>query len=212
MAEIKAKLEREALELTQRAKDQYGEALSVSRGLQPLLQKAGEQIRRAEQAYSRHAYSPFWDRIEEAADLLDEFNSAVEELASLCAGYSSLLGGRRHSFPLFPVDLSTLPNPAPTVRELSRVVNLGLTDFRFANIWEHRRTRQAVERGFRDLGRAANDLRSSLVGSVQDLSGRLADGIQRLVSDGKDRRSLAALHSERQKLILREIRDAVVKD
>lgn len=61
---------------------------------------------------------------------------------------------------------------------------MGQTNFQFANIWEHRRTREVLIAGFRTLGEAINNLGATIEYSVSDLQRSISSDIANLVEEG----------------------------
>lgn len=102
-----------------------------------------------------------------------------------------MLNDREHTFPVFPVQLNTIPDPSDEIEELRRIVRLGQTNFQFANIWEHRRTREVSIAGFRTLGEAVNDLGATIEYSISNLQQSVSSDLARVVDEQiKTRESL----------------------
>ncbi len=60
---------------------------------------------------------------------------------------------------------------------------MGQTNFEFANIWEHRRTREVLIAGFHTLGEAVNNLTSVVDSSFYALQESLSTGVAKLVEE-----------------------------
>ena len=147
------------------------------------LSKAANSLQRAEQEYKDNAFSPFWDAVENAAQQLAVFNDKAKQISRFADQYYGGLNGRRHTFPSFPVNSSNLANPSSVINELRRVVRMGQTNFQFANIWEHRRTREVMTAGFRTLGEAVSNLGSTVENAVYGLQQSISTDTARLVQE-----------------------------
>ena len=188
--------EREAqgieLDLTQT----YDSSATLAAELPQHLSRAANLLRQAENEFRDNAFGPFWDAVESAAHQLSAFNDRTNQVSRLADKYYRGLNGRMHTFPSFPANDGNVPNPAPVVNELRRIVRMGQTNFQFANIWEHRRTREVMIAGFRTLGEAVNSLgstvESSLFGLQQSISSDMAKSVQEEIRtrDSLDRRML----------------------
>lgn len=60
---------------------------------------------------------------------------------------------------------------------------MGQTNFEFANIWEHRRTREVLIAGFRTLGEAVNNLATTLENSTYTLQETLTSDLAKVVGE-----------------------------
>jgi cell division protein FtsL len=172
---------REAQELTKRLNSLLESSSEASEPLPQKLSNARHSIQRAEIDYQENAYGPFWDAVQETANDLAFFSRTAKELSKHAHDYYSLLEGRKHTFPIFPVRLESLPDPLPVSQEFRRVVRMGQTNFEFANIWEHRRTRDVLIAGFQTLGDAVNNLGGVLEQSLSNLRSATSSDIAMLV-------------------------------
>ncbi|HVF60946.1 MAG TPA: hypothetical protein VNJ70_14160 [Thermoanaerobaculia bacterium] len=210
-AKAVAAIEAEAAQLAQSTRAAYDAALKVPGALRSLLHDADTALEQAAQEYGENAFAPFWDRIERAADRLGRFQGLIRHLEQLSEQYRRALSDRKHTFPPFPVGLRELPNPAKSLRQFQRMVRMGQTNYHFASIWEHRRTRQVLIAGFRTLGEAVNNVGYSLSESVSAMGGELKASLRSLVVDSQEQRSAIDAHARREEKLLREIRDALQK-
>src|SRR5687768_4550229 len=153
----------EAIALTRQLHHLYQSSADLGAVLPKRLDDAYSWLPYADGEYGSNAFGNFWDAIENSTVILGDFTEGINRLTGNAAEYSRLLHGREHSFPPFPVKNGTIPDPTFTVGELQRIARLGQTNFEFANIWEHRRTRQVLVAGFRNLGEAVNELGYTLV-------------------------------------------------
>ena len=189
-----AQSENEARYLTTSLMSTYDSSAVTAAELPQCLSRAANLLQRADQEYKDNAFSPFWDAVENAAQQLSAFNDKAKQLSKLSDTYYSGLNGKRHTFPSFPANSGNIPNPASVINELRRVVRMGQTNFQFANIWEHRRTREVMIAGFRTLGEAVNNLGSTVENAVYGLEQSISNDTARLVQeqiktrDSQDRR------------------------
>lgn len=147
------------------------------------LSQASAWLQNAEKEYEDNAFSPFWDAVENAAQHLAFFNDKANALSGNAGEYYRKLNGRKHTFSIFPVQLDTIPDPSDEIEELRRIVRLGQTNFQFANIWEHRRTREVLIAGFRTLGEAVNNLGSTIENSISNLQQSISSDLARVVDE-----------------------------
>ena len=80
--------------------------------------------------------------------------------------------------------LNSVPDASSVMIQLARVVRLGQTNFEFANIWEHRRTREVLIAGFRTLGDALNTLGATIEHSVSALQQSVSSDAAMVVQEG----------------------------
>jgi hypothetical protein len=198
--------------VTQEAQKRREEAESISTNLNAILAssselavKASEYLKNASgwlqtarREYAENAYDPFWTAIENAAVNIDAFNRTVNTLSSNIRKYYAQLEGRNHTFPAFPVRLESLPDPKPIMEEFRHVVRKGQTNFQFANIWEHRKTREVLIAGFRTLGEAIDNLTSVVEREISSLSATLHSDLVQLVEEQIRTREAAEKSAEEQ--------------
>lgn len=148
-----------------------------------LINNASGWLLRAQAEYNANAFAPFWDAVENAAIYLATFNDKAKILSANATDYYKLLQGKKHTFPVFPVNMRTIPDDVPVVNDLYRIVRLGQTNFQFANIWEHRRTRAVLISGFQTLGEAVNNLRGAITYSISNLRQSITTDVAKLVEE-----------------------------
>jgi hypothetical protein len=133
---------------------------------------------------------------------MSAFNAKANQLSSAAGKYYGGLNGRTHTFPSFPATSSNLPDPAPVLNDLRRVVRMGQTNFQFANIWEHRRTREVMIAGFHTLGEAVNNLGSVVENSLGSLQQSISSDMARLAQEQiKTRDSLDRRMMEQNRML-----------
>jgi uncharacterized membrane protein len=109
-----AEIEGEALRLTETLTSLHEAVPTHVQNLARLLRSAESDLDAAERDFADSAFAPFWDSIEHAAGNLSSFDETTRLLASQATQYYNSLRDRDHTFPRFPVDLTTLPDqPIP---------------------------------------------------------------------------------------------------
>jgi hypothetical protein len=161
--------EEEANRLAINAQRVLQESRQIVESMPAVLDNAEAWLRHAEDEFSAHAYSPFWDAIEEGTLNLARFAEMADQLSRNARTYDGVLRGRRHDFPPFPVQPSEIPDPRPAVGELRRLVRMGQTDFQFAQIWEDHKTRQVLALGFGTLAEAIEGIGESVSSHLDEL-------------------------------------------
>lgn len=173
----------EAASLTTSLTRTHESSTKLAAELPQYLNQASHWLREAEIEYKDNAFSPFWDAVENAAQQLAAFNDKANQLSQNAVEYYRKLDGRKHTFPAFPVTTRTIPDASFVLNELRRVVRMGQTNFQFANIWEHRRTREVLIAGFRTLGEVVNNLGATIEYSVSNLQQSVSSDVARLVQE-----------------------------
>jgi len=174
--------ETEALQVTQVALSHRSSIESAVATLPHHIRTADKLLREAEEEYNDRAFAPFWDRIERAAASLAEFSQSVDSIRAQTTNYHRALHGRIHNFPALRID-SVLPSPDATIREFNRLARLGQRNFEFASIWEQRRTRAILIKGFTTLGQAVNNLGETIDFTIEGLRKELSSGTDELLKE-----------------------------
>jgi len=183
--------EEEARNLTKELKDLHSKAISVRSEAEDWLDQTSTTLRTADREFNDNAFGPFWDAVQQAAGHLAAFNESCKTEKRLAETYYGKLKGRTHSFPDFPVTGETLPDPSSVVQEMRRVVRMGQTNFQFANIWEHRGTRQVLMSGFHTLSEALSNMGSAIDRSIADLDRSIGSvAHDQLTEQRKSRRAI----------------------
>ena len=184
-----ARIEKERLEKQNRTsiRNNKAEAINASNqarryitegydSLKVLFQSVKEidhLIKNAEAEFKSNAFSPFWDKIEQSIDKFLVYNSQLFAIPSKQEYYQSVLKNREHNFPAYPIDERSLPNIQLRLKEFKRVVRLGQTNYQFASIYEHRKTRNVIIGGFKNLAEALNNIDSSVINAHKDFNDKL---------------------------------------
>lgn len=127
---------------------------SIAAGIPRKLEEACRLIARAQTEFTDRAYGPFWDATERAAELLSETTDDLRAITANAKAYEETLQGWQHNFPRFPIAINALPNPTDAAVAIRLTVRKGQTNYEFASIWEHRKTRKVLIGGFRTIGEA----------------------------------------------------------
>lgn len=197
-------LQQEAAALTVRLNNILTESLELLSQLPSVLGRASRLTVLANTEYLGNAFGPFWDSVENAALTLAEYKNISYRLERNAKDYYSSLNGRKHTFPIFPIHSEDIPDPTAAIDDLHRVVRLGQTNFQFANIWEHRRTREVLIAGFRTLGEAINNLGNMLNSSLMSLRQAVSSDVARLVEEQINSRNSLASEERKTRTVIDE--------
>jgi hypothetical protein len=180
-------VEEEASRLSAKATELYNGARALSTEATEYVTAASASLTHAEQEYAANAYGPFWDAVERAARDLDAYKEKIDALRANAHDYYQALAGQRHTFPRFPVHDSVAAQGKPVVTAFGRVVRMGQTNFQFAEIFEHRRTRVVLVAGFQSLGEALDNLGATVETSAAGLRETLTSGFAEVASEIRHR-------------------------
>lgn len=202
----------EAAQLTQRLNNILKESSDLASRLQKAFNGASHSINLARHEYEDNAPGPFWDAVEDSAGCLAEYDSLIQKLSKKTNEYYSLLQGRKHTFPLFPIQAQNLPDSTAIIRDLNQIVRLGQKADpkpHFYDVWERRRehqlTRQVMISGFRTLGEAINNIGPTIEESVFDLQRAFSSDMAKLVEEEIKTRSIIDEYSHEQNQMLDNI-------
>lgn len=154
--------------------------------------------------FKETAFGPFWDAVENAVQSLNVFRYCTDSLSNNHKKYYSLLNGRRHNFPPFPVMIDSIPDITPTLSEFRRIVRMGQTNFQFATIWEQRKTREVLIAGFQTLGEAVNNIGTVIESEIKNLKENMTTNIVNLTEEVNETRRTIDLHGDEQAKTLDE--------
>ena len=135
------------------------------------LDMANHAIRVAEHEFSERAFGPFWDAVEASAVALGKYKQNLVSVKNSQARYKyhNELRGLNHNFPAWNEVVPLVPDPTKTAMHLRKMVRKGQTDFEFANIFEHRRTRQVLIEGYKQLGEALEGIEGSVLKKFEEV-------------------------------------------
>jgi hypothetical protein len=176
-----ASIEAEAQRLTSTLATIHNSAPTHVQNLSSCLSSAESDLAAAEHEFSDGAFAPFWDAIERAANNLSAFDHTTRQLTGQAKLYYDSLRDRDHTFPQFPVALTTLPDPTHTTKRMQVIVRQAQRNFQFATIYEQRKTNNILKHGFMSLSSAIADLGSTLQSSFDDLRDSVSTGFAGLV-------------------------------
>lgn len=196
--------EREARRLTSELTNLLTSSVEEAARLPQWLANSATELTRAENDYNDHAYSPFWDAIEQVAKDLASFSQTTQNVTKNASKYYSTLKDRRHNFPRFPIRVETFPDPMPVTKEFRRLVRLGQTSFEFANIWEHRRTRTVLIAGFQSLGDAVSRVGVVIEDSMRGLQEVMASNLPLVIDEQMESRMTLSAAAREQTEIAKE--------
>jgi hypothetical protein len=171
LAEARAEAQR--LERLQHDEREYQRQLSAQqqsiRTMHASLRQHSEQIERllivARSEYSDKAFGPFWDAIEKGAVCLTQAQRELTTFARVAKDYCAF--ARPGDMTL--IVRTDIPSFDVASNEFGRLVRLGQSNFEFAVIWEHRKTREAVIDGFGTLGDAVTAVGAAINSSLYDI-------------------------------------------
>ncbi len=198
--------------LTLKCESIYCEQKSGSATLHDLLRKADSAVNQAYSLFKERAYTPFWDSVEDAVELLRQFDRRVSHINQSAKEYYGSLAGREHTFPTFPVDSRDIPSPDALVKRLGDSIAVAQRDFQFAQIFEQRRTTSAIVTGFRNTQEAITSLRNDIVSSLSDLQSSLESGLENISSNIQGGFADVAERHEQSATELRETLDRNAKE
>ena len=198
----------EADHLTARLRDTLLTSQKIMGALPNYLTEACRFLSAAECEFNESAFDPYWTAIEQAARQMATFRQSTQQFSTNVRWYYSALSARRHNFPAFPYRIEDIPDVRPVSEALSRTVRKGVTNYHFAVIWEHRKTRNAMVEGFQTLGEAVDglgaamesglsDLRDALSNGLSDVCQSISSGISQLVDEqGRTQRTIDAVGTD----------------
>ena len=145
------------------------------------LREANTRLDNAEEEFSLNSYSPFWSEIEQAVRCLNKAKELMSNVDYYTNDYRSTLSkanakSRFKNFPLiqFPLtyeNIVQLASRTSTVtNRMDEIGRRALKDFKFASIYESRRTNTMLESGFVNLEAAISGMRVEIGGEIDRLS------------------------------------------
>lgn len=162
-------IETEAVALTTNLITLHDSAPNQIQTLGRFLSAAESDLATADRDFADGAFAPFWDSIERAANNLSRFDQTTHQLASQVNQYSNSLRDREHTFPHFPVDLPSLPDPTHATDRMRAIVRKAQCNFQFATIYEQRKTNNILKHGFMSLSAAISELGDTVRNSIDEL-------------------------------------------
>lgn len=168
----------EAIRTSKNARNVISSGYEEMNKLVELTNKIDNSIKKSEEEFRNNAFSPFWDNIEIAINQFAEYNAQLGQFPWIRDEYYALLKNREHNFPEFPVTQEMLPNIELSLNEFKRVVRLGQTNFEFASIYEHRKTREVIIAGFKNLREALDNIGLKVIEALREFERQFVKKIE----------------------------------
>ena len=175
--------EKEAMQLTDDLQNIFSESLKLAAELPIFLQNADNCIKKCRVEFQQSAFDPYWTLVENATYSFEEFRKSTKTINHFLNEYYRKLKGQKHSFPIFPIDINSIPVPTKLLDEFQQVVRLGQTNFQFASIWEQRKIRQVLIAGFQTLGEAVDNMASVVHNEIILLRNSLNSSVSLLIEE-----------------------------
>lgn len=151
------------------------EAVLAFETLPGLIRAGCDHCTQAEQLLAVRSNTPFWEAVETALATLATYRSMVESIAMNAHVYASAADDPRLDPPApepFPVSLDhvlALESAAVVERRIRTLVASAHRVDGYSQVYEQRRTTEAVEFGFANLGAAINGMGAALLSAVSSL-------------------------------------------
>lgn len=122
--------------------------------------------------------------------------------------YYDLLKEREHTFPSFPAQQNAFDVCLKISNKLKDVTRKGQTNFEFAVILEHRKTREVLILGFRSLAEAIENVSYRLESSLDNLRESLSTELAIVVEEQiRTRDTIASGFNKQTKKIIDTIKE-----
>ncbi|MEJ2682678.1 MAG: hypothetical protein P8144_14755 [Gammaproteobacteria bacterium] len=125
----------------------------------------------AQDKYNRNLFGQYWDMIESITKSFDEYKTQVSMLKHVQKDYYREVRqiDAEHNFPSTILNMSMVPLVDKELREFKDLRELGESHRDFANIWEQRRTREAIITGFKDLQASVEGIGGAITQELKNL-------------------------------------------
>ena len=157
----------------------------IASRLSECVQNANEWLDEAEDEFKEGTLAPFWDAIEEATINLAEFNECIIIINQKMVDYNyqySMLNG---SGPIYDLGINILPDATNTTKRMRTIVRKAQKNYKFASIYEMRKTNELLICGFNTLGQAIGELQYSIESSLKSfektMSLTISDGVLSMI-------------------------------
>jgi len=174
----KKRIKDEAKYLTENVRNQIITANKNLKKLREISLKIDRSIKKTETEFNDNAFSSYWDNIEILISYFLEYNSNLRDFPYSRERYYDLLKGRKHNFPEFPIIKTMLPNIESQLKEFKRVVRFGITNYEFASIYEHRKTRKVLIDSFNNLAEALNNIENKVDQALTNFNQRFKKNLK----------------------------------
>jgi hypothetical protein len=187
------------------------------------LHSAEEYLDQAEGEFADRAFAPFWDCIENAAQLLGRFDEGVRQIKGNSSQYGTLIQKYENTPPRFPLareSVAKLEVATTSAKRMQAIVRQAQRDFQFATIYEQRKTNELLVAGFTNLAQALNGMSwqiaasidglaqsvdgmaSTLNGSLESINSRLGDVVETSARNADASATVAAQAAKREEKAL----------
>ncbi|MET1257398.1 hypothetical protein [Aliikangiella maris] len=131
----------------------------------------------AKEKYNRNLFSQYWDMIESITKSFDEYRLKIERLKIVQNEYHyeirNIGTNVRHNFPSSILNMNMVPLVSRELSDFKELRELGESHRDFANIWEQRRTREAIITGFKNLQASVDGVGDTITLAINNLRGSL---------------------------------------
>jgi hypothetical protein len=148
-------------------------SIDVFESMPGFLVATEQHLDQAEIDYQEGAFAPFWDVIENAANMLGRFDEGLRAISKNSSRYTELIKlyvGPPPTFPLASLAVTKLDVGTGSAARLRAIVRRAQRDFHFASIYEQRKTNQILVAGFTNLAQALDRMSSQITNSIENLS------------------------------------------
>ena len=176
------KAEEEARMLTSRVSHLLDESLRLQKKFEHLVKNSRSIIEKAQFEFERNASVFFWDHYEEAVDIYWQALEQLDRISASATDYYSLLEGRVHSFEQFPIGRTILDDVKEIRENLATLRRQAIErGGDFVVSWEHRRTRETIDRAFSSLEHAIREMDAKLDSTLDRFEKSLASTVAQSV-------------------------------
>jgi len=175
------------------------QALDLFESLVNQLGSAEASLDQAELELADGAFAPFWDCVEDAAKSLSRVDECVRQITDNSQSYSDLMLRYKEAPPPFPLaheSVSKLAVANESAERMRTIVRKAQRDFKFASIYEQRKTNQILVAGFTDLAHALRDMTLQLSASIGELERSVGESLQAIHSRLGDIEVTASRHAD----------------
>ena len=184
--------ERDRAEAAIRLLNWPSEAQRMLQDIAALLVAAGEHVNRAGAEFRDRAFSPFWDQIEDATSILEEYHQHVAEYLRQVKDIARMAVKHHHEV---YYTLDPIPDSRHTETRVAGIVRKAQRDPEFARIYEQRRTTKLLVEKFETL---IDDLAVTHELSQERLNATLEGLSEDMLADAAEHREFEKKTLEKQ--------------
>jgi hypothetical protein len=147
------------------------------------LDAAENHLNRADADFLDSAFTPFWDSIESCANAISMVDQQVRSIGAEYAAYlhaTVKYGGGAPNFAVSNAAVRNLNVSGLIARRMNETVRRAHRDYRFATIYEQRRTSALLVAGFANLAEALSSVGGNLEQAIGSLERTFSDADQTL--------------------------------